>query len=239
MTGSCKLRDIVVGESDSRLGRLFRKHPDIRLINSRYNWHVFIRYAFAYISCFDTVLFLDDDIHFLDTDVAHDMYESLMNLEPYDIVSGWNTIWTNWSDSEIHFVPANLWTQELTQLTKTDTCGPGISMFNRQLLFDANAQRHLINWSLPDGGDMMLGLLTNMIWKGITYAMPLFGRAEFHAEHKLFALHERPNYLNNRFQFYKESLRNGYKPVVSREPLSDDSPEMQLIRGIESTVRSW
>ena len=117
----------------TKLGRLFRQHPEIKLLNSRYNWRVYLRYGMAYVANYDTVFFLDDDIHCLDSDIVHDMYQTLMSLEPYDIVSCWNMLWSKWTDSEHHHVSANLFDPELTELTKTDTCGPGISMFNRRL----------------------------------------------------------------------------------------------------------
>lgn len=224
----------------SKLGRLFRQHPEIKLLNSRYNWRVYLRYGMAYLAYYDTVFFLDDDIHCLDSHVVHDMYQTLMNLEPYDIVSCWNMLWSKWTESEHHHVSATLFDPELIELTKTDTCGPGISMFNRRLILDAQAQQHVITWSLPDVTDMALGLLSHLLWGGATYAMPMYGRVAFSPEHKKHALHETmPNFVSDRYRLYREIFKAGYQPVITRGDLAPDSPEMQLIRRRQATINSW
>ena len=233
-------KEVQLGPSRfTRLGRLFRAHPEIKLVNSRHNWMIFMRYGLAYIAQYETVFFVDDDIHFLDNDAVYDMYRTLASLGPYDIVSSWNTLWTAWTETELHYVNVTLWNPEVTQLTMTDTCGPGISMFNRALIMDARAQRHLISWSLPDAGDIALGLLANMLWGGAVYAMPMHGRADFGRQHKLRALHERPEFMSNRFRLFKDMLHNGYEPVIARAKLAVDSPEMQLIRDQEPTTHEW
>ena len=224
----------------TRLGRLLRQNPQIKLLNSRYNWRVYLRYGLAYVAQYDSVLFLDDDLHCLDDDIIHDMYRTHLGLGEYDIVSCWNMLWSHWTDSEHHHVSATLHDPELTRLTKTDTCGPGISMFHKRLILDARAQRHLITWDLPDVTDMALGLLSNLIWGGVTYAMPMYGRLAFSAEHKKHALHETlPNFVADRYRLYKELLRKGYQPVIRRGALADDSPEMQLIRRRPPTINRW
>lgn len=223
----------------SKLGRLFRDNPQIKLVNTRNDWMSIVRYAMVYMAHFDTVLSLDDDVVFLDKRIAADMYQTLMGLERYDIVSGWNTLWTKWTETECHYVSASLWRPELTQLTKTDTCGPGLSIFNKDLVLDARAQKYLIVNETPAAADMVLGLLPNMLWNGTTYAMPIYGRADFHPDYKKNALHELPDFYPQRLKRYKEMLQNGYQPVITREPLADDSPEMQLIRTLEPKVRKW
>jgi hypothetical protein len=224
----------------SKLGRLFRAHPEIKLLNSRYNWRVYLRYGMAYIATYDSILFLDDDIHCLDSDIVYDMHRTLMKLEPYDIVSCWNMLWSHWTDNEHHHVSATLFDSELTELTKTDTCGPGISMFNRQVILDAGARKSLITWSIPDVGDMALGLLSHMIWGGTTYAMPMYRRVAFSPEHKKHALHEtEPNFVADRYRLFKEMYEQGYQPVITRGQLAPDSPEMKLIRRREATINRW
>lgn len=223
----------------SKLGRLFRGHPEIIIVNSRHNWKGIVRFGMAYLAQYDTVLILDDDFYCLDSELVIDMYQTLMSLGKYDIVSGWNTIWTHWTETDFQYVNATLWTPNLTQLTMTDTCGSGIAMFNKELIFDARAQRHLILRATPAAADMAIGLLSNMLWGGSTYAMPMYGRGNFHAEHKKHALHEQPNFLHNRFSLYKRMLKDGYQPVITRGKLTEDSPEMQLIRGQNPTVQNW
>ncbi len=223
----------------SKLGRLFRANPQIRLVNTRNDWMSIIRWGMVYMAHYETVLTLDDDIVFQDKDIVKDMYETLMSLGKYDIVSCWNSIWTKWTDTEYEYARAIFWMPELTELTKTDTCGSGISMFNKELILDARAQRHLIIRDMPPAADMVLGLLPNMLWNGTTYAMPMYGRVEFHPEFQKNALHVQPDFYPERHKLYKLMLNNGYKPLITRESFAEDSPEMKLIRRAEPTVYPW
>ncbi len=222
----------------NKLGRLFRDNPDIKLVHTRNEWMHIIRWGMVYMASYDTVLTLDDDIVFQDNAIVNDMYETLMGLGKYDLVSSWNTIWTNWTATELRYASASFWKPELTQLMQTDTCGPGISMFNKELI--CGGAEYLIN---AKGGleadDMTLGLLPNLLWNGATYAMPMYGRADFHPDFQKNALHHKPNFYPNRLAMYKQMLHDGYKPVITREPLADDSPEMLLIRQQEPKARSW
>jgi len=223
----------------TKLGRLIRANPQIKLVNTRNDWMSVIRYGMVYMAGFDTVLTLDDDVIFLDQDIVGDMYQTLMGLEKYDIVSSWNTLWTKWTASELHYASATFWKTELTQLTKTDTCGSGISMFNRELICGGDGWRYLLPRDNLATSDMALGLLSNLLWNGITYAMPMYGRVDFHRDFQKNALHHKPNFYASRLAMYKQMLNDGYKPVITREPLADDSPEMLLIRQQEPKVRGW
>jgi hypothetical protein len=223
----------------SKLGRLFRANPRIKLVNARNDWMSLIRWGMVYMARYETVLTLDDDIVFQDNDIVKDMYETLMGLGKYDIVSCWNSIWTQWTESELQYARATFWLPELTELTKTDTCGSGIGMFNKELILDARAQRYLSFREKTPAGDMALGLLSNMLWKGDTYAMPMYGRVAFHDEYTKNALHIRPSAYSTRGKLYKSMLQDGYKPLITREALADDSPEMKLIKRAEPTVYPW
>lgn len=224
----------------SKIGRLFRQQPQIRLINSHYNWRIYFRYGIAYFAMYDTILFLDDDIYFRDNTIMHDMYQILMGLGEYDIVSSWNMLWTSWTDDELSNVSASLLDPELTELTKTDTCGPGISMFNKKLVLDARAQKYLITWNIPDAGDYALGLLSHLLWSGTTYAIPAYKRIAFSQEFQKNALHlNEPNFVSDRMRLFKEILHHGYVPVIKREPLAKNSPEQQLINRMETRTKPW
>lgn len=223
----------------TKLGRLFRSNSQIKLVNTRNDWMSIIRYGMVYLASFDTVLSLDDDIIFLDQDSVGDMYATLMGLEKHDIVSCWNTIWTKWTATELHYASASFWMPEFTQLTKTDTCGSGISMFNKALICGRDGWRYLMPRDNLATSDMALGLLSNLLWNGATYAMPMYGRVDFHREFQNNALHHNPGFYPSRLAMYKRMLNDGYKPVITREAYADDSPEMRLIRRQAPKVRSW
>jgi len=248
-TGDVPIEIIVVNNSDNvilrptrwtKIGRLFRQHPQIKLINSQYNWRIYFRYGIAYFAYYDTILFLDDDIYFRDETMLIDMYDTLMGVGQYDIVSCWNMLWAEWDDTQLSHVSASLLDPDVTTLIKTDTCGPGVSMFNRELVLDARAQNHLITWNIPDAGDYGLGLLSQMLWGGTTYAMPAFERVAFSKEFQKNALHlKEPNFVSDRMRLFKEMLHNGYIPVIRREDLSAESPEMKLIERMPLKSNAW
>ncbi len=247
--GDIPIEIIVVNNSDkimlqpsrwTKLGRLLRQHPEIKLINARHNWRIYFRYGITYFAYYDTILFLDDDIHFLDDKMLLDMYQTLMSLGQYDIVSCWNMLWAEWDDDQVSHVSATLFDPHVNTLIKTDTSGPGISMFHRNLVLDARAQNHLITWNIPDAGDYALGLLSHMLWGGTTYAIPAYQRATFSQEFQRNALHiKEKNFVTDRLRLFKEMLHNGYTPVIERKNLSEDSPEMQLIKRMDLKSNPW
>jgi len=247
--GDVPVEIIVVNNSENvtlrpsmwtRVGRLLRQHPEIKVINSRHNWRIYFRFGVAYFAYYDTIFLLDDDVHLLDDTMLIDIYNTLMGLGRYDIVSCWNMLWAEWDDNQLSHVSATLFDPDVTMLIQTDTCGPGICMFNRDLVMDARAQNHLITWNIPDAGDYALGLLPHFLWGGATYAMPAFKRLAFSKEHKKHALHEKePNFVSDRMRLFKEMLHNGYTPVIRREEFLDDSPEMQLIRRMDLKSNRW
>lgn len=247
--GDLPLEVIVVNNSSNvtlrpslwtKVGRLFRQNPQIKLINARYNWRIYFRYGIAYFAMYDTILFIDDDIYFQDNDMMRHMYDTLMQLGEYDIVSCWNMLWTEWTDNELHHVSASLLDSDLKHLTKTDTCGPGISMFHRHMILDARAQKYLITWNIPDAGDYALGLMSYLLWGGTTYAIPAYKRIGFSEEFQKNALHiKEPNFISDRMKLFKEIINTGYIPVIQREQLADDSPEMQLIQRMSPRQNVW
>jgi glycosyltransferase involved in cell wall biosynthesis len=224
----------------TKIGRLFRQYPNIKLINSQHNWRIYFRYGIAYFALYDTILYMDDDIYFQDSTMLRHMYDTLMGLSEYDIVSCWNMLWTRWTDTELSHVSASLLDPDLTKLTKTDTSGPGISMFNKKLILDARAQRHVITWDIPDAGDYALGLLSQMLWGGTTYAIPAYKRVGFSEEFQKGALHiKEPNFVTDRMRLFKEMFNNGYIPAIKREQLAKDSPEQKLINRMQERSNNW
>ncbi len=54
-----------------------------------------------------------------------------------DLLSCWNTLWVDWNEENFSCASLNFETPGITQLTQTDTIGPGICMFNKELLLNA------------------------------------------------------------------------------------------------------
>ena len=63
------------------------------------------------------------------------MAETLGTLGPNDILSCWTALWTKWDDAELTKVRMGFMDPQTTQLTECDYVGPGVSMFNKRILF--------------------------------------------------------------------------------------------------------
>ena len=223
----------------SKPGRLFRDNPQIRVINARNDWLFLIRWGMMYLADYDTVLMLDDDFSFRDAYMARDMYETLMGLDRYDIVSCWATIWTRWTEEACYCVRLSIHNPVLTELIATDVCGSGITMFNKEMLLDVRAQRFIFNREIKPTTDMGLGLLTNLLWNGTAYFMPSYERVKEHPQSEKNPQHLRPGAKSRRTRMYKLMLRQGYKPLITRGHLAEDSPEMKFIRSADERIDPW
>ena len=69
--------------------------------------------------------------------------------------------------------------------------------------------------------------------------MPMYRRARFHSECEKHALHQQPKAYIRRSQFYKAMLQAGYKALITRAPLTDESPEMKLINSADPWILPW
>src|SRR3546814_17222213 len=75
--------------------RRLKRLKDLKVVDSSYNWACSVRYAFATMAKYETVLFLDDDMELLDDGFIRQMYDHLTSLEPQNILSCWTTIWAD------------------------------------------------------------------------------------------------------------------------------------------------
>ena len=63
------------------------------------------------------------------------MAETLGGLGPNDIVSCWTALWTEWNDAQLTKVRMGFLYPQTTGLTECDYVGPGVSMFNKRILY--------------------------------------------------------------------------------------------------------
>src|SRR3546814_6651921 len=78
-----------------RLNRLI----DHKVVDSSYNWACSLRYAFATMAQYETVMFLDADMELLDAGFISKMYDHFTSLEPQVILSYWTTIRADCNDT--------------------------------------------------------------------------------------------------------------------------------------------
>ena len=74
-----------------------------------------------------------------------------------DLLSCWNTLWVDWNEDNFSCVSLTFETPGITRLTQTDTIGPGICMFNKELL--VNARILDLSRGFPKADDMAFPLV--------------------------------------------------------------------------------
>jgi len=132
-------------------------------------------------------------------------------------------------------------TPEITELTETDTCGPGICMFNKQVLFNPK----ILNMPPPDfpkADDMGFSLIAALECGSRSYYLPSYGMLKFHKQNVKEALYNRPGHYEDLYGLYKLLLNNGYKPVLSRsssQSVNKDSPEQRAVQVLPAVKHPW
>ncbi|KAA3646328.1 MAG: glycosyltransferase [Chloroflexi bacterium] len=198
------------------IGRLLNSFDDVKLLNSNYNWSTASRYATATLARNETILFLDDDLILQDPNFVSDMYKAFQELGPADILSCWNELWVAWDENQLHTVSLDFQVPGITQITPTDTCGPGISMFNKTILQNRTVQETVMRPKYPKADDMGFALVTALEHKGGRYYFPAKGRLAFHDQKEKGALDTRSGRYQDLLALYKDLFKQGYTPVLER-----------------------
>lgn len=236
--------EIIQPSPFSGLGRLLRRVPDLKIINSSHNWKTDIRYLLAQGGKYETILFLDDDMVLKDKHFIADYYKVFMSLGKFDILSGFNELWTRWESDYLEFVSITFWTRGINDLIRCDICGPGICMFNKQILQSREMLEGLISKEFPKADDMAFGPVAHMVWGSTVYYYPIHGRILFDeevgtAEGRLYLVND---HLRQMYAFYKSLLANGYKPVLERlanEPTFLSLPENKYAQSFRNKRVDW
>jgi glycosyltransferase involved in cell wall biosynthesis len=224
----------------STLGRLFSQFANLKIFNSSHNWRCQVRYAVATLAAYDTIMFIDDDITLLDRNFISYMYETYRTLGPMDLLSCWNTIWVDWNEDNFSCVSLTFDTPAITQLTQTDTIGPGICMFNKQLLFNAR----ILDFSsgFPKADDMAFPLIAAVEWGSRSYFLPSYKMLEMHYEYNRNPLYTVSGHSAELYAQFKGLLKEGYQPVLSRNAAglpARETPEQYAARLLPALTYSW
>ena len=223
----------------SKLGKLFRANPQIKLVNAQNDWMSIIRWGMVYMAHYDTVLTLDDDIVFQDKDIVKDMYDTLMCLDKYDIVSCWNSIWTQWTETEYEYARAIFLDAGIDRVDQNRYLR--IRNQHLQQRVDSGCARSAASHHPRYAAGCRYGAGTAVEyaveWHNLCNADVWAGRIPCRIPEECAA--RTAGLLPERHRLYKLMLENGYKPLITRETLAENSPEMKLIRRAEPTVYPW
>jgi len=223
----------------STLGRLFRRFPDLKILNSSHNWLCRIRYTLATLARHDVILFLDDDLIPVHPGLIRQMAETLGTLGPNDILSCWTALWTKWDDVELTKVRMGFIYPQTTQLTECDYVGPGVSMFNKRILFHSGLLDLAEEFHRSDS--TWFPWLTSMKLGSRKFYMPSYGMLRIHAEARRGALTDQPGFRAGQYAGYKKMWKRGYVPVLAteRHQGKTDSPEAVAARTLRVEIDPW
>lgn len=218
--GDIKLEIILINNSSqrslrksslTRLGRVLNQFEDIKIINSSHNWMVSIRYAMGQLAKYETILYMDDDMYFLDADYLKDMYAAFKSVRPIDILGCWNTLWLAYDNVNLKIASVTLNDAKITQLTETDINGAGCCMFSRELLSNP-----AIMGITARQDDMAFSLQAALEYGSRNYYFPSHQRVAFHHERQLHAIHDLPDKTIEKLNLYRQLWLAGYQPVIER-----------------------
>ena len=224
----------------SQVGRLLSQFADVKIFNSSYNWRCRVRYGVAALAAYDTIMFIDDDLTLAQPNFITYMWENFRTLNPVDLLSCWNTLWVEWGEDELAWVSLCFLYPEITRLTETDTIGPGICMFHKQLLTTPGIMS--LDPEFPAADDMAFPLLAALQWGSRSYYLPSYGMLKWHQDHASSPLHSISGHYDDLYYQFKSLLTKGYQPVLSREPhpgREGDSPEQQAARVLPREKYPW
>jgi glycosyltransferase involved in cell wall biosynthesis len=224
----------------SRIGRLLRRFPQVRVLNSSYNWGPGIRYALATAAQYKTILFIDDDIYPVHPQFLARMYSAFRKLNPVDILTCWADLWVEWDDNHLSTVSMGFLTPEINELTEVDYCGTGISMLNKRVLLCPEMLDISPEYKFADTA--WFPWIPNIVYGSRKFYFPSFDMLKYHKEKKRGALCQKDGYEKFIFSARKSMLNLGYQPVLGRsEPqqLDQGSPEQRAIQILPIVTRPW
>jgi glycosyltransferase involved in cell wall biosynthesis len=221
----------------SSVGRHLTRFKDIKVFNSDYNWRDRIRYSLGTVAKYETLMFLDDDVVLLDPNFVRYMFNNFRKLRPEDILSCWADIWVDWQPENFRVVSLSFYEHDLEELTLVDSCGMGISMLNRRILF--NPAIAGMDSIFEQIGDYVFSLMSNMELGTQCYFLPSYKMLKFHRQASKHAICRGDGFYKSVISIFQFLLENGYRPLLEREAnrfQDPSSPEAKALRLISPHV---
>jgi len=221
------------------LGRLLGRFPDLKIFNSSHNWLCRVRYTVATLARHDLILFLDDDLIPVHPRLIRQMVDLQTTLRPNDILSCWTALWTRWDDTHLTKVRMGFLYPQTTEVTECDYVGPGVCMFNKQILF------HPAILNLPEefhrSDSAWFPWLTAMELGSRKFYLPSYGMLRVHPESMRSALASLPGFRDGQYAAYKRMWKRGYTPVLATERHQGrtDTPEARAAQSLRTETDAW
>ncbi len=221
-------------------GRLLRRFPDAKIINSSHNWLCRVRYPVTTLARHDTIVFLDDDVILRDERFLRYMVDAFATVRPIDVLSCWTALWTEWSDEVLKKVRMNFEGPAPAEMTECDYAGPGLCIFDRRILIESGLLALPPQFHRSDS--TWFPWLTAMKLGTRKYYLPSHGRVAFHDEFARHALTTSPGFRPEMYATYKRIWTGGYVPVLERkrsDPDFDQSREAHAARTLPVETDRW
>ena len=149
-------------------GRLLRRFPDVKIMNSSHNWLCRVRYPLTTLARHDTIVFIDDDVVITDPHFLRYMYDAFATVRPIDVLSCWTALWTEWNDEHLTKVRMNFSDPAPSEMTECDYAGPGLCIFDRRILIESGRAYFKADGSIR----MFAGLGAPWSWMRLLRALP-------------------------------------------------------------------
>lgn len=224
----------------TRVGRLLRQFPDVKIVNSSHNWLCRVRYPLTGLAQYDTIVFIDDDVIIKDERFLKYMYDSFASVRPIDILSCWTALWTEWSDNDLKKVRMNFRRAEPDSMVECDYVGPGLCIFDRRILIDSGL--FVLPSEFHRSDSTWFPWLTSMRIGTRKYYLPSYGRLDFHEQNQRHSLMKAPGFRPGMYSLYKTIWKRGYVPVLERkrsEPDFERSPEVHAALNLPVETDPW
>lgn len=224
----------------SKVGRLLSRFPTKRIVNSSYNWRDQGRYALGTLAQHDTIMYADDYILLDDPYFVQYAIETHRKLGPHDIISCSNSIWTEWNEDHVSFVSLNSESETAHDICLTDTVDTGICMLNRHILFSSRIGRMLRDYQQVY--DMVFPLVAYLEWGSNSFFLPSGEMLRLQDRQLDHAPASGKDFYDELYSYYKALWKEGYRPVLSREPetlTNAIAAAKRLARELPSVRMEW
>lgn len=190
--------------------KIFYKIKHIKIVNFSQNYGCQIRFAFATMAKYDTILFLDDDIKLLDKNFVSHMHAELENFGEKDIISCWCARFK--SNKNYYETDGFSFETNIKQPVELDLVGPGISMFKKTLLTP-----ELI--SIPPRyqpvDNVWFSLMSTILEDSKKYFVPCYKMLEF-VQNDVNPMYAQEGVAEMKSIAIKELVKKGYQSVIEK-----------------------
>jgi hypothetical protein len=146
----------------------------------------------------------------------------------------------DWNEDHFSCVSLTFDTPGITRITQTDTVGPGICMFKKQLLLNDRIMN--LSRGFPKADDMAFPLVAALEWGSRSYFLPSYNMLKMHYESSRNSLYTVSGHSDHLYAQFKGLLKEGYQPILSRNTAGSpetETPEQYAARHLKAVKYSW